>query len=1232
MSGSASSLPRVKCFTGGRGEDLEVFLTKFQLTAGHHGWTNKAQRAAQLPMFLEGQAFVVWNQLRDRDKKDDKTIASALRSAFGLTPAQAYSQFVKRILRVDESVDVYVSDLRRLLATSGHMETYDGRDPLLLEQFLAGLPPDFALQLRMQLAINDLTLAQCVGQVRTLRASQSLPRPAGSVVASASGSRSTVTCYHCKQPGHRKPDCPQRQRPSSHKGGNGSSGASGSGNGGQSGGSGRKGPKCFKCQEPASTGCLAATVSPVPRAVSPLPRIIVDVVSGETTHEYGAAIDSCSTQSFVAAHVVSALNLDVSPCSSSIVSVTGDPVPVLGSVSMRLGRHSAAVQLPDTESAFLVVDDLASVDADVLLGVDIISGHGGVVLQYDELTGQLCRAQFGSLPETPSVPPPDSSSSKNLSRHVTISEENGVVRLDMSDGTATFNPADGYWEIAWRWSAGNPPKDRVGSGLGEYSRKKLSEEQEQLFRAEVQMWIDQGWLVPHDAEVHGSPIAVLPLLANCQEHKLSTPVRPCLDYRALNQLIVSNPGNDVPVCPEKIREWRQRPSESTVLDIRKAYLNIRVHPSLLPYQTVLWQGKTYVMERMGFGLSVAPKLMDAIVKYSLRDFGSADNFIDDIVVPCNQADAVADCLTSYGLPTKPAVPFPVATILGLQLSADDSGKLSWRRRQDVDLSESPLMKKRDVFKWCGKATSHYPVASWLRPLCSWMKRLACATAAPWDQPLPDDLQRLCEDACKRALQEDPVHGVWSAPAGNDWSVWCDASDIAYGCVLNANGHVVEDQAWLRKEDDRRHINVAELDAAVNGLSLAAKWNLSRVTLYTDSKTVYGWLSGKLEASHRVKVGGLQEVVVQRRLQILDDMVEATGMSVSVQWVPSAKNLADRLTRVPSQFVQYWKTVQKSKTPSVSAAAPAVPRCVPLSEIAAQQQLDSVIHATIAELSAGGDVSATEFARVKSQLTTCDGIFFRTVKLPPNDVKCVPVVPVSLCDQVVSSAHESTGHSSWETTYQFLRSTCYFPCMAEACQRFVQQCPQCAAANAAKGPCAPPTRAVIADGPWDVVQVDTLELGGGNSYHCVLVCVDTFTKWVEVVPLRHHDAASVAHALVSVCARWGPPRLLRSDNGTEFVNAITDALFSRFGISVQRGAIRHPQSQGSAERFNRTLLTLIRKVLTDAADWRAELDLLLYHYRIRSHAVTKIPPMHAMCGWTPRDLIVESVTDPVSLSA
>ena len=138
---------------------------------------------------------------------------------------------------------------------------------------------------------------------------------------------------------------------------------------------------------------------------------------------------------------------------------------------------------------------------------------------------------------------------------------------------------------------------------------------------------------------------------------------------------------------------------------------------------------------------------------------------------------------------------------------------------------------------------------------------------------------------------------------------------------------------------------------------------------------------------------------------------------------------------------------------------------------------------------------------------------------------------------------------------------------------------------------------------------------------MLVCVDAFTKWVEVVPLKCHDASSVAAAFVSVCATWGAPEVVRCDNGTEFVNAIVSALFKAFGVKVQHGAVRHPQSQGSVERFNRTLLTLIRKKLDGSDDWKAELDLLLFHYRVRPHGATRISPAEAMYGWGPRNLLV-----------
>ena len=74
-------------------------------------------------------------------------------------------------------------------------------------------------------------------------------------------------------------------------------------------------------------------------------------------------------------------------------------------------------------------------------------------------------------------------------------------------------------------------------------------------------------------------------------------------------------------------------------------------------------------------------------------------------------------------------------------------------------------------------------------------------------------------------------------------------------------------------------------------------------------------------------------------------------------------------------------------------------------------------------------------------------------------------------------------------------------------------------------------------------MDTLQIATDRSgqFRCVLVLVDAFSKWAEVVPLRHHDARSVAEAFGTVCMKWGPPNVGRVDNWTEFANAIVESL-------------------------------------------------------------------------------------------
>ena len=72
-------------------------------------------------------------------------------------------------------------------------------------------------------------------------------------------------------------------------------------------------------------------------------------------------------------------------------------------------------------------------------------------------------------------------------------------------------------------------------------------------------------------------------------------------------------------------------------------------------------------------------------------------------------------------------------------------------------------------------------------------------------------------------------------------VWCDASSIALGVIIQIAGTTVEDAAWLRKRDDFNHINVAELEAAIKGINLAIKWGLNNIELVTDSATVHRWI-------------------------------------------------------------------------------------------------------------------------------------------------------------------------------------------------------------------------------------------------------------------------------------------------------------------------------------------------------------------------------------------------------
>ena len=113
------------------------------------------------------------------------------------------------------------------------------------------------------------------------------------------------------------------------------------------------------------------------------------------------------------------------------------------------------------------------------------------------------------------------------------------------------------------------------------------------------------------------------------------------------------------------------------------------------------------------------------------------------------------------------------------------------------------MTKRELFSVCGRLTGHYPLGGWLRVACSFMKRQA--SDCDWDEEIPSCVKEMLREIKAMLAKEDPVGGVWSVSHTDEGVIWCDASSLAVGVIVEIDKVMVEDGCWLRK-DDGNHIN------------------------------------------------------------------------------------------------------------------------------------------------------------------------------------------------------------------------------------------------------------------------------------------------------------------------------------------------------------------------------------------------------------------------------------------
>ncbi len=269
---------------------------------------------------------------------------------------------------------------------------------------------------------------------------------------------------------------------------------------------------------------------------------------------------------------------------------------------------------------------------------------------------------------------------------------------------------------------------------------------------------------------------------------------------------------------------------------------------------------------------------------------------------------------------------------------------------------------------------------------------------------------------------------------------------------------------------------------------------------------------------------------------------------------------------------------------------------------------------VREESAEVKILWTQFHRLKVQ----ENVLYRRRKEAAADPRWQVVAPKPLRSQIFKACHHHAmaAHQGVVRTAALIKRRFYWPRMQKDVEAWCKRCTTCGSCKAT----------VRGHGelqqPWhsafnERVSVDLIgplyRTDRGNEY--IVVMQDHFTKWVEGAAVATKAVMLVADVIVHERVyKHDTPLNLHSDRGTEFTAAMHRCLCDLLRIHKTYNMAYNPQSNGAVERCNRTLLSMLRTVVSEQQnDWDDHLPAALCAYRSTPHASTGVSPHKIVYG-------------------